>query len=109
MNFRSMYIVAAVMLCAAFFTGCATYSQAPVIGLAYTEVSAPVAIGDGSTTGTKMGTSTVTSILGLVATGDASIRAAAKDGGITKIHYVDYESKSVLGLWSTYTVVVYGE
>ena len=70
---------------------------------------APVALGNGSATGTKIGTSTVTSILGLIATGDASIRAAAKDGGITKIHYVDYESKSVLGLWSPYTVVVYGE
>lgn len=35
--------------------------------------------------------------------------SAAKDGGITKIYYVDYECKSVMGLYSIYTVLVYRE
>lgn len=37
----------------------------------------------------KTGEATATNILGLVETGDASIEAAAKNGGITKIQYVD--------------------
>jgi hypothetical protein len=56
-----------------------------------------------------MGTSVATSILGLIATGDASIEAAAKAGGISKIHHVDYQAMSILGLYSTFTTVVYGE
>jgi hypothetical protein len=45
----------------------------------------------------------------LVATGDASIEAAAKSAGITKIHHVDYHSKNILGIIGTFTVMVYGE
>lgn len=37
----------------------------------------------------KSGTSSASNILGLVETGDASIEAAAKNGGITEIQYVD--------------------
>ena len=37
----------------------------------------------------KKGESTATNILGLVETGDASINAAARNGGITDIQYVD--------------------
>ncbi|DAA84911.1 TPA: hypothetical protein CPT87_07220 [Candidatus Gastranaerophilales bacterium HUM_5] len=37
----------------------------------------------------RCGISTASNILGLVETGDASIEAAAKNGGITNIHYVD--------------------
>lgn len=37
----------------------------------------------------KTGESTATNILGLVETGDASIEAAARNGGITEIEYVD--------------------
>jgi len=41
--------------------------------------------------------------------GDASIQAAMQNGGITKIHHVDYKVTSVLGVYATYTTVVYGE
>ena len=57
----------------------------------------------------KVGTGTVTSILGLIATGDASIRTIANSAGISKIDYVDYKSTNILGLIATYTVYVYGE
>ena len=43
------------------------------------------------------------------ATGDSSIKAAAANGGITKISHVDYHTTSVLGLWAKTTVMVYGE
>lgn len=109
MKFNPCLIIITVLLCAAYLTGCAAHSVSPVTGLLYTEVSAPFAVADGSTTGMKVGKSTAKSILGLIARGDASISAAAKDGGITTIHYVDYESKNTLGIIATFTVIVYGE
>ncbi len=42
-------------------------------------------------------------------TGDASLEAAMKQVGITKVHHIDQEVTSILGLWSTYTIYVYGE
>lgn len=40
---------------------------------------------------------------------DASIRSAAKNGGITKISTVDIKSTSILGLYVTYETIVTGE
>ncbi len=50
-----------------------------------------------------------TSVLGIYASGDASIDAAAKSAGITKIHHVDEQSTNILGFFAKYTVYVYGE
>lgn len=89
-------------------TGCAAYSAAPVYGFVMTNVSGPLAAPSvGSPT--KVGRGTMTTILGLIASGDASIESAAKSAGITKIHHVDFESKSTLGIIASWTVVVYGE
>jgi hypothetical protein len=43
------------------------------------------------------------------ATGDASITAAATNGGITKIHHVDHETLNILGIYARYVTVVHGE
>lgn len=56
----------------------------------------------------KRGTSSAEGYLGLVAQGDASIQAAAQDGGITNIHHVDFQKRSILGIYIKYTTVVYG-
>ena len=73
----------------------------------YTETKAPVAVG--SEAGfSKVGTAESTGII-CVATGDASIATAMKNGGITKIHHVDCEVTTVLGVYTKYTTVVYGE
>jgi len=78
------------------------------MGGLYSDVKAPLAAPSlGSSV--KVGRSTATSYLGLVAIGDASIESAAKSAGITKIHHVDYEAKNFLGIVATVTVVVYGE
>lgn len=45
--------------------------------------------------GLKTGESAVNNILGLVETGDGSIEAAARNGGITQIHYVDHQINKV--------------
>ncbi len=58
----------------------------------------------------KKGTATIKVTLGMIAEGDASINKAMENGGITKIHHVDYYNKSVLGLFlSEQTLIVYGE
>jgi hypothetical protein len=88
-------------------SGCAMV-KAPVSGTWYTDLKAPEGVTSNAVS-TKVGTGECVSILGLVATGDASIDAIARRAGITKIHHVDYEAFSVLGLYAKYTVFVHGE
>jgi hypothetical protein len=76
-------------------------------GMVYTDVSGPVAA-TGNAAGSKMGQAASTGII-CVATGDSSIKAAAANGGITKISHVDYHTRYVLGLYTKTTVTVYGE
>ncbi|MBW2564953.1 MAG: TRL-like family protein [Deltaproteobacteria bacterium] len=78
-------------------------------GSIYTNIQLPVTATANIGTATKVGTSQCTSILGAVAIGDASIEAAKKNGGITKVHHVDYGVKNILGIIGTYTTTVYGE
>ena len=59
--------------------------------------------------GKKKGEACATSILGLVTTGDASIRAAADAGGITKIASVDANFTNILGIYSKYCTTVSGD
>jgi hypothetical protein len=44
-----------------------------------------------------------------IATGDASIEAAMKNGGIKKVHHVDTQVKNILGIYAEYITIVYGE
>ncbi len=101
---KKLIIILAV---AATFTGCA-FSASPVLGSIYTDVKAPV-VATANPAGNKVGTGEATSILGIVATGDASINSAAKKAGITRISHVDYQATNILGIFAKYTVYVYGE
>ena len=56
----------------------------------------------------KKGTSSCTSVLMMFAVGDCSVETAAKDGGITEIHHVDWDAKNFLGLYGSYKLTVYG-
>jgi len=97
-----------VMLSLLFlFSGCATV-QSPVTGFLVTSVRGPITATAGQSY-SKMGTATATSILGIIASGDASIDAAMKNGGVTKIHHVDFKANSFLGIVASYTTVVHGE
>ena len=90
-----------VAFCMASFCSCANYA-------AYVDATMPVAA-TSNPIGKKVGTSSATNVLGIVFTGDAGVNKAAKDGGIKKISHVDQNSKSVLGLFTTYKTIVYGE
>lgn len=60
--------------------------------------------------GTRVGTATATGFLGILFfNADASIRTAAKNGGITKISTVDIMQGNVLNLIVTYETIVTGE
>lgn len=60
--------------------------------------------------GSKVGTAKATGFLGvLFFDQDASIQAAAKNGGISKVSTVDINQGSILGLIVTYETIVTGE
>lgn len=98
-----------LLICSVLFlmSSCASV-QSPVGAWAYISVKGPMSVTANSGS-SKVGTAECSGILGLIATGDASIQTAAKSAGISKIHHVDYESNSILGIISKYKVVVYGE
>ena len=63
-----------------------------------------------NTVGSKVGTAKATGYLGvLFFDADASIQAAAKNGGITKISTVDMKKTSLLGIIVTHETIVTGE
>lgn len=108
-----------LLLAFAFLTsGCAaglSGAAGPVTGGLYTDVKKPHPATTADVaqtpvdTPSRVGRATSESFLSLVAIGDASIEAAMEDGNITEVHHVDLETTSILGVYSTYTVVVYGE
>ena len=73
----------------------------------YTDVSGPI-LATGNSGSTKVGQASSEGII-CVATGDASLKTACANGGITKIHHADYHVISVLGVYAKTTVTVYGE
>ena len=101
-----------VLLCAlalaavAILSGC-VMATGSVNAAVVVDEKGPVAMGDASA-GTKVGMSQAEGIL-VVAYGDASISAAMKDGNLTKVHHVDKETFSVLGIYARYKTIVYGE
>lgn len=90
---------------AALFTGCV---KSPIVGGIYTDIKDGMAV-TGNAGSSKVGTAEAKGYLGIVAMGDASIQAAAREAGITRIHHVDYQAKSYVGVYTIYTIVVYGD
>jgi hypothetical protein len=105
---KILMYMSVILLSSSLMVGCAAYAVSPVLGGLYTDIKAPITA-TSNTSYSKMGSASASSILGLIAVGDASINTAAKNGGITRIHHVDYKSTSILGIYATYTVYVYGE
>ncbi len=88
-------------------SGCMTVAT-PALGIFYTEVK----YGDTATTATaasKEGKACAQSILGWVATGDASVDTAKKNGGITEVSSVDHTAHNILGIVGEWCTVVKGK
>lgn len=88
-------------------SGCAVVSS-PVGSALFTDVSAPVSATD-ATDSNKTGKSCASNVLGLVATGEASIEAAKRAGGVKTVSSVDGYSTNVLFLYARYCTVVKGQ
>ena len=104
---RNLRLLGLALVSSALLSSCAIVSS-PLTGVIYTDVKSPVAVTDNEGS-SKVGKAEATSILGIVATGDASVDAAAKAAGISKIHHVDQKGTSILGIFAKYEVFVYGE
>ena len=103
MKLKALILAASV----ATLSGCAVTSS-PVGNALYTDVSGPVGVSN-SAEASKLGKSCAHNVLGLVATGDASIEAAKKSGNISTVSSVDGHGTSVLFLYSRFCTVVKGQ
>ena len=83
--------------------GCASYVP---MGAIYTGGKMGIQAGSGAAG--KTGTACMTSVLGLVAFGDASIEAAKAAGGITEVTNINYEVNNILGIYGQYCIVLQG-
>jgi hypothetical protein len=99
---RNSLLVVALVLFGFMAMGCNTV-YSPAAGLIWTDVQGPVDAGD--KIGAKEGRACAQSILGVFATGDASIKAAAKAGGITRIDSVDHHSTWMVVMGEFCTIV----
>ncbi|HSP97586.1 MAG TPA: TRL-like family protein [Candidatus Dormibacteraeota bacterium] len=80
----------------------------PLPGVIYSNYKFP-SIASQAGPGRKIGMAQAESYLALVAVGDASVEAACKQSGITKINTVDTKAWTILGIYSTWTTIVTGE
>lgn len=104
---KRLFCLFVLLLAVAFLSGCTTMAMAPTTALLTLGVKGPVGSGP-ATTASKTGTACSEGIL-IVAYGDASIETAMKNGRITKISTVDYESSAYLGIYSKNCTIVKGE
>ena len=100
--FRVSLLAVVLVLFGFTAIGCASV-YSPAAGMVWMDVQGPVDAGD--RVGAKEGQACAKSILGMVATGDASIKAAAAAGGITKIDSVDHHSTWMVVMGEYCTIV----
>ena len=100
---RSVIIAA---MSASLLGGC-VFATGPVMAPLAVNMTGPVSAGPAATS-PKTGRADAWGIV-FFATGDASISAAMRNGGITRVHHVDHETLNILGWFAKYTTIVYGE
>ena len=107
MKFKAQVKMALLCIVGIFLlSGCQPVA-APVMGVLMLDTQ----YGDSATAGpapTKQGKACAKSIMGLVATGDASIQAAKANGGISTISHVDHSANSILGIVAEWCTIVKG-
>lgn len=101
---------AAIIVLLALWLGACVSPMHHGTGLLAYKVRGPVSVSPETASETlKVGQASTYTLLALLAYGDSSIDAAMKAGGIRKVHHVDFEAKSTLGIFMVYTTLVYGE
>ena len=90
--------------------GCYSAPVMPPPGMVFADIKAPLDYDqEASSVSNSSGSAESLSILGLVALGDCSINTAANNGGLSTLHGADYEYFNVIGVYQTFTTVVYGD
>lgn len=91
-------------------SGCYSAPIMPPNGLLYTNIDAPVSPAvAGRPIGNRRGEAVSKGVLGLFAWGDASVAAAVQEGGISEPRHIDYEYFNFLGVYQSFTTIVYGD
>lgn len=111
---RIAVCLSALVLVCLVLSGCAGFVLAPVVpppAVIYTSYTAPLdcnfdrtAVADA-----RKGEKGIVNILGLFTFGDAGSMDAAKEGNLSRVDGADYTMLNVLGVFSRYSTVVYGE
>jgi hypothetical protein len=84
--------------------------ESPIKGILGTEVIWGDVAGEAATPNTmKEGKACAESILGLIARGDASVRAAKANGGITEVSSIDHSARNFLNIVGEWCTLVRGK
>ena len=96
-------------LLAAAASGCVMVGKTNACVPITLDVQSPdTAFIDNSVKPVKQGQATASGII-LFVDGDASLKAAMDQGGIKKVHHVDYKVKNIFGIVGSTTTIVWGE
>jgi hypothetical protein len=108
-----LFLLGVACLFLVFLTGCGIGYFSPVVppmGIFFESTKAPMDINvERTELGSKQGEANSVSILGLFAFGDCSISTAARNGSIKTVNHADYSYLNVLGIYQSYTTIVYGD
>lgn len=103
---KKLMAMAALAACA---SGCVMTPNGKIVSAITLDVKSPdTRFIDNSVKPEKMGIAKASGII-CFCEGDASIKAAMENGGIKKIHHIDYKTRNILGIIADYTTIVYGE
>ena len=109
---KKLMIGAAIAGLGLAMTGCCMpggpYAAAGSAGIVADTVTPGAYAIDNSVKPAKTGKATSKGVI-LFTSGDNSIKAAMENGGIKKIHHVDFDVLNVFNLYSKVTTIVYGE
>ena len=97
----------AVAALAVLASGC-VMTNCPVTSALTLDVSSSASFVDNDVKPAKTGIAKATGLI-CFSEGDATIKAAMENGGIKKVHHVDYKVKNIFGIVAEYTTIVYGE
>jgi hypothetical protein len=108
---RKLSVVAVLSLGVTGLSGCAGVSFAGASGFAslYANTTGNQFINEQTKLGSKSGEGCITSILGIVTTGDAGVHETARKANITRVTHIDYRFENILGLYAKYCAIVYGD
>ncbi len=110
---RKLSVVAVLSLGATGLSGCAGVAfagtGAPGFSSLYANTSSKQWINETTKLGAKSGEGCITSILGIVTTGDASVNEITRKANINRVTHIDHKLENMIGLYAKYCVVVYGD